>query len=195
MTTLEESINANFRNLNSDSELDECGILKSHFDYSNDTFTVILTTPRLMTVLDAAEFLQTDATYKLTYLGFPLIIVGTSDVSRHFHPVCFAFSSNEASENFKMTFEALITAKQNFRPNALLADCAAAITKAFFDVFGETKRIYCWFHVYKAMKKRMNELIKCDGTKLQLCNGINVIQRSCNSELFARTCELFLAKW
>ena len=45
-----------------------------------------------------------DATYKLIWQSFPVLISGTIDLQRHFHPVSESIYSNEAVDDFTFIF-------------------------------------------------------------------------------------------
>lgn len=45
-----------------------------------------LTTKHLVRIASEADYIMTDATYKMNLHGFPVIITGHQDADRHFHP-------------------------------------------------------------------------------------------------------------
>ena len=53
------------------------------------------------------KFLCTDATYKLIYQGFPVLLVGHVDLNRQFHPSCIAVTSGETCEDFSFIFNSI----------------------------------------------------------------------------------------
>ena len=66
-----------------------------------DQFRYFLTTRRLIQFsMNADTVIHTDGTYKLVWEGFPVLIVGTSDADRHFHPFGKALTSREAHFDF-----------------------------------------------------------------------------------------------
>ncbi len=48
-----------------------------------------------------------DATYKLTYEGFPLLTIGTVDKDRRFYPFGLAIATDETHDDFAWLLEAL----------------------------------------------------------------------------------------
>lgn len=85
-----------------------------------------------------------DATYKLNWMGFPLIIMGTLDRTKRFDPMIYACSSHERTEDYEFVFRSvkdaiLKYAKKIFRPLRLIADGADAIRKAFYSTFPNAK--------------------------------------------------------
>jgi len=62
---------------------------------------IVLSTPCLTSLA------QINATYKLTWQGYPIIIVGTSDKQQVFHPFTLAVTPGESEEDFSFIFDAL----------------------------------------------------------------------------------------
>ena len=79
-----------------------------NLDYEEgDIFRFILSTRRLLDLLESGHFLQCDSTYKLIWNGYPVIIIGTSDAKRKFFPIAIAVCSNERHLDFKFIFESI----------------------------------------------------------------------------------------
>lgn len=73
-----------------DIDLSEC-------EEAGDRFRLYLTTRRLIEFSSQFKvIIQADGTYKLTYIGNPILIVGSSDHNRVFHPIGLAICSREA---------------------------------------------------------------------------------------------------
>lgn len=51
--------------------------------------------------------LHADATYKLIWQGFPVLVCGTTDMGRHFHPFGVGVCVNERQEDFKFIFQTI----------------------------------------------------------------------------------------
>ena len=49
--------------------------------------------------------MKSDATSKITYLGYPLLMTGTTEMRKAFHPYCLSVFLNENGYGF--TFEAV----------------------------------------------------------------------------------------
>ncbi|CAF4222768.1 unnamed protein product [Rotaria sp. Silwood2] len=86
------------------------------------------------------------ASYQIIYDD--VLIVGTTDLDRHFHLFSMAICSNEATQDFRFIFRALQDGlhKLNFEeinPDFLITDSADAIRNAFQDVFGEKPVVMC----------------------------------------------------
>ena len=66
--------------------------------------------------------------------GFPLLVVGTTDKSKQFHPFGVMISKNEDNHDFEFMFDQLkklLKAVHNFdyKPTVLIADAAEASAK------------------------------------------------------------------
>jgi hypothetical protein len=77
-----------------------------------------------------------DATYKLLQHGYPLLVVGTTDKARKFHPFGIALCSNEKSEAFSFIFksikECILTVyNYDYEPNVLVADARDVLIVIF----------------------------------------------------------------
>ncbi|CAF5150168.1 unnamed protein product, partial [Rotaria magnacalcarata] len=91
---------------------------------------VFFTTKKLISQTPLTTLLKVDATYKLTWNELPLLVFGSSDADRHFHPFAIALVSNdEDSICYKDLFNQLqlISTQENNRPfyiNFIMADGA-----------------------------------------------------------------------
>ena len=94
-----------------------------------------------------------DATYKLIQHGYPVLVVGTTDKDKKFHPFGVAMCCNETDDAFKFIFKSIKDCVQeifqyDYQPTILVAE---AITNGFTSVFSELFfRVMCWFHMRKA---------------------------------------------
>jgi hypothetical protein len=147
--------------------VDDDGLSRSHeFNASIEErqFRLFFTTKRLIRIASIAILAHTDATYKLIWQGFPVLIVGTSDAYKRFHPIGLAVCTNERAADFQFLFEAVCFCLTDLglpKPTSfdLVADAADAITNGFKAVFGDNfNRIMCWFHVEEAVKKRVKSV-------------------------------------
>ena len=67
------------------------------YEEFEDQFRVVITTRNLLKFsLHFELVLQTDGTYKLMWQGFPVLILGSSDYDRRFHPILLSVCSREA---------------------------------------------------------------------------------------------------
>jgi len=49
---------------------------------------------------------------------------------------------------------------QDYKPEVLISDAADAIYNGFTEVYGDQTRVTCWTHAYRAIAKKLHELIK-----------------------------------
>ena len=103
-----------------------------------------------------------DATYKIIWNGFPIFIIGTTDLRRKFHPISAYVCSNETTEDFTLIFTNVkVTISRvlawNYSSEILIADGAEQITNGFTNSFGnQLIRVMCWAHVERIIEKRLS---------------------------------------
>jgi hypothetical protein len=119
---------------------------------------IFVTTIRLVSFMkENPDLLATDATRKSNWKGFSLILMGTNDVAKQFHPFGLLLSLKAKKKDFKFGFKALSTLcrrlndQMRYKPSKLLADNSSTITKAFKKQFKylPNKRIVCWTHALR----------------------------------------------
>lgn len=84
--------------------------------------------------------LHADATYKLNWLGYPVLTIGISDMNNIFHPLGLAFTRDEKSEDFEFIFKSLTIGLQRcqlppLKHVDLVADAADSIFNGFRRAF------------------------------------------------------------
>lgn len=141
--------------------------------------------------------LHIDGTYKLVDLGFPVIVMGTSDTKGSFHLLAIAIVGEESSESYSWCMNQVFNfyAKLNimFYPVHVIADAAPQITRAQKDIFPEALRITCWAHVWRNMSKLINSLPKA--FQDELASDIHFLQRSRDRSVFIKAVDLLKQKW
>ena len=137
-----------------------CGSFE-HKTRKNNTLKYLrlfVTTARLIAFIkENPNLLVTDSARKSNWKGFSLILMGTTDASRQFHPFGLLLSLKAKKKDFKFGFKVLITLCRHlndgmrYRPSKLLADNSSIITKAFKKQFKRLpdKRIVCWTHALR----------------------------------------------
>jgi hypothetical protein len=121
-------------------------------------FFVWITTRRLTKLCQHTTHICADTTYKLVYQGYPVLMAGTTDRKKSFHPLGIAICAHERNTAYQFIFDSIKGCAKDFdefhyQPNTLIADASDATTIGFKSVFGATalqKRVMCWFHMKKA---------------------------------------------
>lgn len=180
---------------------DENEVFVGFFEYESiDTqqIRVFLTTKQLLKYALKTDYILSDATYKLTFAGFPVLTGGNTDRAKSFHPYGIALCSCQTTNDFSFFFRSVQLSvekvyNQKINPKTLVADCDDAITNGFKQVFSLEKRVTCWAHVRRNIDddlKIFDEQIKED-----IFNDIYSIQELFRDDLFTIACELFEKKW
>lgn len=68
------------------------------------------------------RLVQTDATYKLIWQGYPVLCIGARDANYAFHSFAVAIIKKETQEDFAFIFQSIKKAVPEYKPSVLLAD-------------------------------------------------------------------------
>lgn len=98
-------------------------------------FRFAMTTPNMLEKFISLDKICIDATYKLNWNRFPLVVLGTVDRKKQFHPLLYACTSHETTNDY--VFESVkniieVFFEVDFEPKILIADGAKAIRNAFY---------------------------------------------------------------
>ncbi|CAF1343176.1 unnamed protein product, partial [Rotaria sordida] len=87
-----------------------------------------------------SQHIHADATYKLIWQGFPVLVIGTIDLNKAFHPFGLAICTNEKkTKDFEFIFNSIQIDMQKInkallQPTALILDAADSIKNDFKNV-------------------------------------------------------------
>ena len=114
----------------------------------------------MLNIASISSHINADATYKLIWKGYPVLIIGTTDLNKVFHPFGLAICSNEKMKDFQFIFNSIQIGMQKIKkellkPTALVAGAAGAIKSGFKNVFNnEYNQIMCWSHMKTKVENR-----------------------------------------
>lgn len=182
------------------SDVNEAFIIGSHFSAFDEDlrFCFAFSTPLLLEKLSNCKTICVDATYKLNWLGFPLVIIGTVDRAKRFHPFIYACCSHERTIDYECVFQCVKDAikthlKKNFEPKRLIADGADPIRNAFYNVFESAELdVMCYAHVIRNCRKRP---FTSKANKNLVLEDIRMMQLAPNISTFKMMTTLFCEKW
>lgn len=161
-------------------------------------FRFCMTTTYLLEVFATLQMICIDATYKLNWNGYPLIVLGTVDRAKRFHPLLYGCTSNETADDYAFIFQSVkegVKKKfgKSFDPKIVVADGAHAIRNGFFAVFPDAEmNIMCYAHVIRNCRKRP---FTSQHNKQLILEDIRYMHLAPNREKFDMMSELFLKKW
>lgn len=170
-------------------------------DEGQTKFRFFATTKLLLKNAIGVKKIHCDATYKLIWQGYPVLIIGTTDLQKRFHCFGAAVCSNEKALDFEFIFRSVQTGVRNIygseiSPDFLICDGATAIHNAFRNVFGDDKSvIMCWAHMYRAVSNRLNVSIKDTTKRAKFLTDLSKLQVSKSVGNFEIASKLFVAKW
>lgn len=149
-----------------------------------------------------SHHISIDATYKLIYQNYPLIVVGSTDKNKHFHFFGVAVTSSEETEDFKFVFESVRDGveklfKTVYDPVFLVADAAWAIKNADKATFGDDKGIItCYTPVENAVRRWLEKHYgKTNKIVDLIINDLKTLYESPNKVYFEAAFKLFEKRW
>lgn len=162
-------------------------------------FRLFYSTKRLLRTTSQSKVIHVDGTYKLTIQGFPVLVVGVSDYTKHFHLSGMAICTNETAADYSFILRSIrigiaLLYEIEYKPKYLIADADKAITNACNEVFGENDitRINCFAHLMMNVDKKK---FRSAESKVQIKNDIRKLRFAYSEPIFDMGCELFLKKW
>lgn len=161
-------------------------------------FGFAVSTVLLLSILKNVKTICIDATYKLNWHGFPLMVLGTVDRTKRFYPLVYACCSHERGIDYAFIFDSVKKAikdqfNEDFEPNILVADGADAIRNAFYQSFPAAKLdVMCFAHVLRNCQKRPFAAICNKGA---IIADILKMQLAPNKPIFKMMADLFVKKW
>lgn len=182
------------------SNVDEAFVLSyecSKFE-ENLSFRFTVSTPALLKLFVGLKKICIDSTYKLNWLGYPLTVLGTVDLTKKFHPLVYACCTHEKTDDNAFVFRSVKESVAKylnsvFEPETLIADGSDAIRNAFYESFSTAKLdVMCYAHVIRNVQKRA---FSNKNNKSLIIDDIGKMQLASNRSKFEMMVELFLEKW
>ena len=166
-------------------------------DEGDARFVVVFSTKRLLEAIPKSDTAHWDATYRLMWQGYPVIIGGVSSETNFFGTMV-VLTSHEDTNAWKHIFN--YVHELNIHPRYLMADGSQSITKACYEVFGSCEqcqnllRLMCWSHTHRAIVPQMKKIKNKDIEK-SLLKDIEEIQWSANMDTFDNMIDLVEEKY
>lgn len=167
----------------------------------NQYFRYFVTTKRLLLNAEKALNIHADGTYKITQEKLPLIVVGSTDMTRRFHLIGLVITSNETAADYEFTFKSVKLGIQKFAkvaeliPRGLVADADAAIHNGFRVVFPDQqiKIIMCFAHVMSNIQRKYK--FNSQDNKQGIMEDVRKLHLAADERAFKMGCNLFMEKW
>ena len=134
---------------------DQVFVSKHDVHNTNNVSTkrILFTTKRLVRITEFNQYhLRADATYKLIWQGYPVLIIGTTDREKAFHPFGLAVSMNETEQDFSFIFESIKQAAQdicnlNYQSCSMLSGQSIKLF-SIISIWNVSKKNIRWFEDY-----------------------------------------------
>ena len=177
---------------------DQAYVVHHNINRDGQKVSVMLSTRSLLMAAAASDVVHVDATYKLNWQGYPILIAGVTDAASQFFPCIFAVMTSEKEEDYTsllqvMTGKVEKATQQVFAPRVVMGNCAEAISKAVQTVFPGAVRRVCWFHVKKAIDTKLRGEKK--EWRAMVLGDMGRVQLSVTPEQFDRAFDLMCEHW
>uniref|UniRef100_A0A915DY44 MULE transposase domain-containing protein n=1 Tax=Ditylenchus dipsaci TaxID=166011 RepID=A0A915DY44_9BILA len=129
-----------------------CAFASSIID-QKQVFCLTWFTQKLRRMQHLSKVIQVDATYKLNWHGFPVMVCGFSDAEQHFFATHLALVSNVNTWCYERFFEAI--SALNYIPEIIMGDGDTTISAAAKNVWMLIKRAMCYAHVKMNLKEEV----------------------------------------
>lgn len=166
---------------------------------SSGAFRFFITTKKLLNYsLDLKTHVCLDTNHKLIWQGFPIFVVGSTDMENRFHCFGLCVASGEDEDVFNFIFQTLqATITQLFftayEPTVLVCDPNADLQTAFVQTF-EGKMLLCHESVFKVIAKKIGNL-KIKSIKKNILEDLKMLQLSTSDNVFHVGVRLFCEKY
>ena len=127
-----------------------------------------------------------DATYKLIWQGYPVLLVGTTDRAKKFHPFGLSVTVKEEAADFAFIFRSLKNTiakicEFDYNPTTLIADSSAAITNEFISLIRNVD-----IHLKLIADPKIRPKVRVDIVNMEL---------ALNEKIFDSVISLVFNKW
>lgn len=169
--------------------------------FSESEFRFVVTTKQLWKLAINCPIIHADATYKLIWQGFPVFVVGKTDLHRAFHPFGIGVCTTETAKDFEFIFAAikegvLKVFDEKFEPKYLISDAAKAIHNGAKKVYGDDIFIImCAFYMYKNVRQKLPSFLRDSVKQAQFLYDLQKLQLAKSDEVFDVAVILFMDKW
>lgn len=121
----------------------------------NSKFHFFVSTKTLLRNAVELERIHTDATYKINWQGYPVLLIGMTDSNRKFHPFGVCVATHECAADFESLFQTLKNSVEqlfstDIQPKVLIFNCVSTSCRQNCHVLvaHETKRFQKFIKVY-----------------------------------------------
>lgn len=174
-------------------------VIGKDIDHDNQKFRIVVSSRRLLSLMNRFDIVSADCTFKTTLQGYPLFVVCVVDAMRHAHPVALACISHQQQADYEFVFETLIDACARVHVRLdirwFLSDGERALKNAARSSFRNCKTINCFFHVVQNVKKYFKKSDIPSPVQVDLLNDIRQLQVAPSNAHFSCAVDLFKCKY
>lgn len=163
-------------------------------------FRFFITTKKLMnSALNLGGHICIDTNHKLVWQGFPIFVVGSTDLENKFHCFGLCIACSEDESVFSFIFQSVQNSVTqlffaSYTPGFLLSDQTPELQTAFMQTF-EGKMLLCYEGVFKTIAKKIDNLKIEKLKKKEILDDLKVLQLSTSDNVFHVGVKLFSEKY
>lgn len=138
---------------------------------------------------------HSDATYKVTWHGYPLLVSGYTDRANHFHLAAVSLCSTEKSSDFAPLFKSVYDKRQDVIPKVLLTDASESMHNALPPEWSHATRGMCYVHVYRNVENASKKMIKSQNKRILFLREFGDLSASWSKECYLKVRGLLIQKY
>ena len=156
----------------------------------------MFTTNRLLCSIPADTYTwHSDATYKVTWHGYPLLVAGYTDRANHFHLAALSLCSTEKATDFAPLFKSVLDRRNDVMPKMLLTDASESMHNALPAEWSEATRGMCYVHVYRNIETAAKKMIKDQSKRVLFLKEFGDLSASWSKECYLTVRGLLVQKY
>jgi len=127
-----------------------------------DHFNLCMTSKYLMRHIGEPGVTNLDGTYKITSYGYPLEVLGNTDIQGVMHPIAFMLTSHEQEKDFDFFYSGVKRLAEKldlvFNPSYIMQDAWRASYNSAIKAFPGVKVLMCFYHVKANILKNKKKI-------------------------------------
>ena len=138
---------------------------------------------------------HSDATYKVTWHGYPLLVAGYTDRANHFHLAAVSLCSTEKSSDFAPLFQSIYDRRPDLLPTMLLTDASESMYNALPKEWSHVTRGMCYVHVYRNVENAAKKYVKSQSKRILFLREFGDLSAAWNLDSYLKVRSLLIEKY
>ena len=157
---------------------------------------MFITTNRLLRSIPSDAYAwHSDATYKVTWHGYPLLVTRYTDRANHFHLAAVSLCSTEKASDFAPLFQSIFDRRPDVIPTMLLTDAAESMHNALPAAWSHATRGMCYVHVYRNVENAAKKFVKAESKRMLFLKEFGDLSATWSQECYLKVRDLLIQKY